>query len=474
MVMIYLDSKYNESIKIANETENLVNDTVAFFPQPFGIVPPTDHVTLWSYFKKSPEVVACVTAIVEDILSDGWYLQPREKGSGKQKINKANAFLSRNLAKQLFTSFLFDTLVTGDGYLYKVKASKEQIKTMLNSIIKKLPFEVKSYASEYLISSIEEELKAEGDSLYQTRNVRLLPSSTIKIRYDRHGSILKYVQRVGSRIVELEPWEVVHFAPTIIDGQVYGFTPLSALFRELDILYNVKDYEKNLFEKGGVPPYMFILPEETPDSPTVKLFKKQLQIYMQIQQKWKSMILTGKVDVKELNNVKDMQFSDLARFTAQTIVMAWGIPSSRLSDFLQTKGIKGSDTSLEGYYRKISHYQDLFEDLINENLLSEFGVDLRFNRTYKQDEIREAQISMFAADTASKKQALLQGYGKAMTEEALLREIGLNEDEVQDKILENSQFPNDRQGQMNNPSMMSPENKVENNKKRKQTQLEKV
>lgn len=433
--------------------EPMVNDTQAFVQFPFGVTPKVDHRTLWQYFKNSPEVVAICKAIVEDILSDGGRIISIHDGeAGKIKKRRAETFWEENRMKELLASFLFDVLVTGDGYLYKVKPSENQVRNAISNIIDKYPFQYKSNISDLL----HIEMKS-VENIYQTKNIRLVPSSTMKIKYDIHGMVSSYIQRVGAATAHFSPEEIVHFSFMKVDGEVYGFTPLGTIFKELDILSNIKDYEKYFFEKGGVPNHIFIFKNETPESPTYKNFIKQLQTYASLQNKWKSMSLTGEVDVKDLNRMsKDMEFPELSRFVVQVLVMTWGVPSSRLSDLLVTKGMRASQVSTEGYYRQISHYQDLLEDLINSEILNEFGVKWKFNRTYKQDEVREVQIKTMNTDAINKQMAILAKYGKRLTEQQILRELDLNDDEVEKATPEelNINYPNDRQGQLPNKLLM--------------------
>ncbi|MBD3252269.1 hypothetical protein GF386_00885, partial [Candidatus Pacearchaeota archaeon] len=68
---------------------------------------------LWNYCLSTPEVYQPIQAIIEDILSDGW----RIVGTRNKKL-RAERFLERNKFKQALESFLWDMLVTGDGYIY--------------------------------------------------------------------------------------------------------------------------------------------------------------------------------------------------------------------------------------------------------------------------------------------------------------------------------------------------------------------
>ena len=365
----------------------LTNDPIAIIQHPYGVYQPISYFTLWAYFKDSPEVIACVTAIVEDIMSDGYTLEGE-----KENIARAEDYTTRNQFKSKATSMLFDSFVTGDGYLYQTALTDRAIKSM---IWKLLPMETKSFDT---VNQILYEVKAENKFLMSPKELQYVPSSTVRIDYNINGDVNQYIQWVGSQWRWFRPTEIIHFKLMDLDGKVYGYTPMQSILKEMDIITNIKDYAKYFFEKGGVPNYAWIFEDEQPNSPTIKAVKKILQTYAQLPNKWKSLVLTGKVEMKEIQALKkDMEFRELARYLTQVIVNVFGVPASRLPGLLLDSNIKGALSS-EGYYRKISHWQDRLQDLWNAAIFSKFDVKMKFNRTYLQDEIRDVQAIKIKSD----------------------------------------------------------------------------
>lgn len=384
-----------------------VNEPSAYYVSPLGQPPEVDYNTLWMYFKMSPEVIALITAMVEDILSDGWYLdgQPED-------IPKAEEFICRNRLRETLCSFLFDAFVTGDAYLYKTKLAKYEVKSYVENTVKKLSsnncqitqdgFEIKA---DDLQNAIWTELKNDAD-IFSAREVNYVPASTMRMFYNPEGGdVIKYIQTVaGKPPRSFAADEIIHFRLLSLDGKMYGFSPLRSITRELDILLNVKDYTRYFFEKGGVPNFLFILKNTNPESDFYKQFQQSLRSYSNLMQRYKSLVVCGDVDAQELGKLdKDMEYRELARYITQVMVMTWGVPANRLSDALVQSGLRGSTTSSEGYYRKISHYQDIIEDLLNMELLKEYRVKWRFRRTYKQDEVREVQVDKIKSDVCQQR-----------------------------------------------------------------------
>lgn len=435
----------------------LINDPfmAGVIQMPFGRPPDVDRKTLMQYVKFTPEIISIFNAIIEDIISDGYRLEPSEdvRGSGKTKVQKAEQFLRKNHFKELLASALWDILGTGDAYIYKSGISPAQVRGLVEDAVNSLPIHFKADA----VNHIMFKLMNGDEDIFSTRSLELIPSSTVKINYTNHG-VTEYIQQVGMNVVRFSPEEVIHMRLWRLDGKVYGFTPMQSITREIDILSNVKDFARYYFEKGGVPNYLFIFKEDTPDSPSVKAFKKTLQLAASLNNKWKNIIATGEIEPIELNKMtQDMQFQQLAIYLTQVIVMAWQIPSSRLSDMLVAKGIRGATIATEGYYRKISHLQDVLEDIVNNEILAQFKVRLLFNKAYTEDEIKEAQREMFKADALMKKQSLLGAYNKKLTEKTVLRMFGLKEEDVEEGMAAMNQFPENRQGFMDNNRLLSPD-----------------
>ncbi|MHA1867766.1 MAG: phage portal protein [Candidatus Heimdallarchaeaceae archaeon] len=357
---------------------------------PYGTPPSVSYETLWAYVKSSPEVISLISTIVDDILSDGWHLE-----GGRNNVKKAEQFLENNFMKQLLYQFLFDAFCTGDAYIYKVGLTDEQIRDVVNVVSGRSNISIKS-------EDIIEEIKGDED-IFSTRELRLLASSTMRMKWDEHGDVYQYIQKVPNipKPAYFTPEEIIHFRLMSLDGKLYGFTPLRTILNEMDILANIKDLARYQFSNGGVPNFMFILKGETPNSETYKNTHKALQLYASIRNRYKNPIICTKkegMEVVQLNRLKDMEFKELATYVTKVLIMVWGVPPTRLGGIISEKGQTNAIEATEGYYRKISHYQDILEDLLNSQLLHQFKVKLRFNKTYRQDEVREVAAIQIKTD----------------------------------------------------------------------------
>lgn len=396
----------------------IINEPLVAYPylddniiiHPFGVRPSVDFRSLHAYARGSPEVIAVLTAIIDDILSDGWTLvADGEKSSGRNRIKRAEEFLRKNNAKEAFYSVLFDALITGNGYLYKKPfMTREYVKSQVEALVDKMPWQGKGKIWREQLKTqaylgVMEEYKAYDEDLFSVRDFRPVASSTMQANFDQFGNVKQWIQRVGAAYSVFSNEEIMHLRFMFVNGEFYGFTPLISMINELDILNNVKDYARYFFEKGGVPPFIFTFENETPNSPTYKEMRRSLQLYGQLTNKWKSLVLTGKVNVQPVQpNNKDMEFRQLAIYLTQIIIMLWGVPPARLPNLIISGGSRSDVTTMDGYYRKISHHQDIFEDWVNNFLLKDFGVKMKFNKTYMNEEVRDNQSMMLRSDLALK------------------------------------------------------------------------
>ncbi len=427
----------NKSFPLTNEAH-----PINVFSEYIGKPPEVDYAVLWSYFKASPELQAILTAVADDIISDGWDL----KGT-PTNVKRATKFLADNHAKQVFYSVIIDALLTGDGYIWKDKINIKQFNKTLKSIIEQRYIDYETKALENYI------LKSTEDDIFSTRQIIDVPASTIKIQINEYGDVEKYIQKTVSlpTIVRFDADQIIHFRLMRLNGKTYGYSPSQSLLTIMDVLDDIRDYARFYFRKGGIPNYMFILKDATTTDEDYLNLKTAIDQYTNMTHKYKNLILTGDIDIKELNKMNhDMEFRELARYLTQIMVMVWSIPSTRLSDMLIATGMKGSGTATDGYFRKISHLQDIFEEMINTQLLDDFKVRLEFNRTYLQDELKEAQIAMTFSDTIQKRQALLSQYGKRIRLGVLLSEMRLNEEDIEEHINNALDYPADRQKIMAN------------------------
>jgi len=339
--------------------------------------------TLYRVVKSSPEISACATAIVEDILSDGW----RYVGS-KNAIKNAKKFqLISQLYKNLANAIL-DLIFTGDAYILKLSVDEDKIKSICSIVSQKIAksFNVK-VDKDMVYELVEQDSK-------MPKALQLLKSSTMKINYDETGKILSFQQEVQGKTRIFKPKDIIHLSLFNIGGQPYGFTPLETALSDMATLIFAKEFAGKYFENDGIPYFIFHMPDSTPDDRNYQNLVKELKELKKNANKYRSMVVTGNVTAEQVNKFnKDMEFSKLIQHFTQIVLMFMGVPAHRVNLTIDVRQVGGAvNRAYEGYYRKLSYMQKVIENSLNVELFDPFHVEMKFNRIYKIDEMREAQI----------------------------------------------------------------------------------
>ena len=367
---------------------------VGFLAGASGEMPqPHDYAKIIRLIKSTPEAVGILNAIATDICSDGFKFN-----GAKKNVELAQLFISKNQFKTEFNGTILDYLALGNGGLWKGRINAKQLKEAVEKV---------SILSgvEYKESEVKQIVDEEAS---KTKILKSAPWSTMLITMSQDNSTISgYVQKVGGREVHFGPEEMIHGKFMPWDGRVSGYSPMEACVPVLTTLKLIKDLNGNFFQNGGVPDWMFVLPKEMAGSPQVAKLEQTLTKYKNSQNKHGSLVFTGEVTPIQMNKFdKDMEFRQLAIYYTGILALAMNMPIARVSAIIGSEvsgGTASTDLSEAGYWKSISAIQDYWEDLLNSQLFQpEFKVDMRFNRGYRNDEIKETQRDAQAFDVLNK------------------------------------------------------------------------
>lgn len=430
---------------------------------------------LWARFKKCPELLATLSILVTDIMGDrpNW-TDTNGDLLGRNTRIKAEKFWRENRGKETVKAFLYDALLDGDGFLWKGKATKEERKKAIKEAFE----EFKTKYNDVMVKEIE--MKAESfdsdEDLRATRRFDHVAASTMRIIHNGYD-IQSYEQIApGGTHQVFDREEIIHFRYMGINGEVQGFAPAQALMAEIVLLWLVKGNMTSYMQNGGGPDKAFILPMEMTQSPNYRHLIETLRKYKAVENRHGSLVFTGDLKIEDLSATpKDLEYKDLALYITSNIAFAYGIPVTRIPYLIGTSSSKGDSGGLSeaGYWNKISDMQDSIEDLLNGQLFSELGWHLKFQRGYKQNEVREAQIMQMQSDTVTKYQSVLKEGKMKLSPEKLLALLNLSDDDVEDMTeeelaqLDAEKTGLDRQNTLNSGSVISePDKQKRNNAKR--------
>jgi HK97 family phage portal protein len=358
--------------------------------------PNLNYREFWNQFKRSPELIAVLSVPITDIVGDRpHFVNPDGTPLGRNKRLEAHNFWRDNRMKESVKAGLYDGFVTGDAFWWIGKFTKAErlakAKELLRPYAKLMSKE--NYAKLFIKTTQDEDLK-------KPRKFDYAASSTMIINHNQKD-IGSYTQNVNGIFQTYLPEEIIHYRYFTVDGRVQGFSPVEALFSEIWLLRFIKENMLAYMRNGGSPSKVFILPEEISNSDNHRFLVQTLQRYNQVENRQGNLVFTGKIDIEDLAaDPKDMEYKELALYVASNIAFAYRIPVTRIPYLVGEAASKGDSGGLaeSGYWNMVSEIQDQIEDLLNGQLFEELGWHIKFDRKYKQDEIREAQaLSMNVA-----------------------------------------------------------------------------
>lgn len=155
---------------------------------------------------------------------------------------------------------------------------------------------------------------------------------TMNVVTTEYGDIIKWIQRIGTRIVEFEPGEIAHWkTEDDPNSPVLGLSPLEPIVWEVrtDLAAVVTNY--SFFQNDARPAVQYILDEglsEDQAKDTMDYIREQLK---GAENQHKSIAIKGVKEIKQLSiNPRDMEFNVLRRFTTEKVCSVYSVPKTIL------------------------------------------------------------------------------------------------------------------------------------------------
>lgn len=380
--------------------------------------------------KNSPELVSIMNAVVDDIIGSGVRMRyigrkDNAQNPGKRNINDAEKFWKEN--KEIIADSIMDAMAMGDGYLFKKGVDKEKAEKTIQDYVKtQYDFKHEAYeqkATEILKASVQ-------DNLNETKDLEMVAASSVEHDIDEFGNIERFVQEIGADRYDLNPEKVIHHSYMNLDGKTYGFTPVAAMFSELDMLANAKDYNGIKFDNAAVPNKVFKLPNDGPNGQNFEMVKQTVEKYRKLKNKHRDLVLTGEIEIEDLNDSSEMEFRELAQYVTRILIMAWGVPPSRIGGVMGSDGATTSAMAQEGYNKRVKRMQDKYETILNNELFEPlFSVRIQFENPDIKSEIREAERDLRKTEVV--KQQMAMGL---MNKQDALEYLGKRNDQIPSNV----------------------------------------
>jgi hypothetical protein len=318
---------------------------------------PINYETLYKTYKKCPEFVNVITAIVTDIMSDGFDLI----GDSKKAINKMYEHLEEIDFYKKWKTFLTHSFITGDGYCELRVITKDKMKNILADAYKEATNMdiTKTFTDTFLAKA-----KREYNVTNYPFDIFPIKTTGMSKIVDAEGNVEGYQQEVNGRIIDFTKDEIIYWTPFDI-GEVYGFSPAQSLLDDFATLLFAKQWAGQFFENGGTPDSIFILKNARGlQDRNYEVAKHEIRQAREKKHWHKTMVMTGEIEHVKINDFnKDYEFGKLIDMETQRIAMSFGVPPSKVP---YMSGSKGDFREMnEGYWKLINAYQTELEELWN-------------------------------------------------------------------------------------------------------------
>jgi hypothetical protein len=400
--------------------------------------------TLMHWYKHIPELTALANKVARDMTLE-YHFEP-VKGIGTTRVKQANEFALKTNYRRIKFARIIDRLITGEDFAWIGKITKDKLKKHVNTFLEQYPYlETKEKKSLrlYLESKAMSLLNKQTDDLSSTdgidealrtpRLLRYVPSTTMEVIHDQYD-ILNYRQIVEMKPVEFSPEEIIHGTFMDIDGKINGFSPVESVIVQLELLRFMWQNMLSIEMNGGSPDKIITLEDmKDVNSPSYKRIEQQLKKYKLVENKHGNMLFTGKVNVTELQQLDQMQFKDLGLYITGVIAMQWGIPRSSIPYIVgdtNTKDDTGGNSE-RGYWDNIEYSQKIDADIDNSQLwIPYFGVKLVYDKTYVQKDVQAETARQLKFNNVKLTNDLLMASGKQLSDESLIKQLGLNKEDI--------------------------------------------
>lgn len=393
----------------------------------------TPENAIFDRLMKSPELLSIMQAVVDDVLGPGATFEyvGREDGdnNGQEAIRRAKRFWERN--QKAYGNSMIDGMAVGDQYTYIRTVDESQVEEAARHVVRsKYDFNFK--ASEQIAAERAVDELKEVTDMFEVQELKQIPASTVKHKYNNYGDITAYHQEVGGNEIEIPADQVIHDSFMSLNGKTYGFTPFISLMAELDMLANAKDHNAVHFDNAAVPNKIFKLQDEGPGSANFEMVKETVKKYRKLKNKHRDLVLTGDIEIEDMNNAADMEFRELAEYLTRTLVMAWGVPPTRVGVSIGGGRGRMAELAHEGYYKRIIRMQRNHQALLNEKLFEPiFNVRIDFNSPDTKTEIRMAERDLRRVEVVKR----MAGMGM-MNKDAAMNYLDVNKHDVMQDLSE--------------------------------------
>lgn len=297
----------------------------------FSVTPPSNYNLLLEMFENDPVLSSAVDTTVDVGSASGFKFEGKNKRTVVELTDLFENTLDFDLVVQ---NIIYSMLIHGDAFL---------------------------------------EIRRKNG---KPSELHVLETTEMKIRYDKHGTILGYVQIPMSQAgkaqkdnkVHFSPDDVVHFKLKSIGSRVYSYTPFRPIMRD----YSTKKYADNYLArifKNFPPRLLYVL--KTANKEQTKSFIENLKKAKN--QPHKDLVGWGEMSVEQTGIFDFSQgLIDVLNYLRTEILMITKVPPIWMG-IPDNSNRSNSEAQIRSFETRVKSIQNKIASAINGQLLPSIG-----------------------------------------------------------------------------------------------------
>ncbi|MCF8048273.1 MAG: phage portal protein [Desulfarculaceae bacterium] len=174
------------------------------------------------------------------------------------------------------------------------------------------------------------------------------------------------------------PSEVLYFRHPSPSSLVYGASPIEAMAHAFDIDLAVRIYQRNFFRNSARPEVVLSTDQRLTEDEARRVLTRWRQKHQGLAHVFEPTVLDGGLKATPLAySAKDFEFTQLAGWTQDNILAAYGVPAGKLGLVKDVNRANAQGIEVTFNAECVRPRLELWEDVMNAFLLPRYGQDLR-------------------------------------------------------------------------------------------------
>jgi HK97 family phage portal protein len=201
--------------------------------------------------------------------------------------------------------------------------------------------------------------------------------------------------------VSYAPSQILYFRHPSPTSLVYGASPIEAMAHAFDIDLAVRIYQRNFFRNSARPEVVLSTDQRLTEDEARRVLTRWRQKHQGLAHVFEPTVLDGGLKATPLSySAKDFEFMDLAAWTQDNILAAYGVPAGKLGLVKDVNRANAQGIEVTFNAECIRPRLELWEDVMNAFLLPRYGagLSLRHDNPVPSDRAQSHREAMAQLD----------------------------------------------------------------------------